>query len=310
MLRESRRGRSLAENRESLSTVLELIRLANARSEAISTYRVQLEEVSTAIEETLNRSTGAEVTASTRQMLESLKEEISEKGEELERLVSGIKRHAQTARGVPPGQRTLRQAMDEQKQLEQQQMLELEMAAREQARKEAADRLLAVERQRQEVEAQLRESELNAEIERLRAEKETTELTAARQKAEQEALAAREKLEAEFTRDQAEINRLLSPFVSPAPYMLVPPHVYLYSGQNTGVSLSAIAQCGALGESEDGLDAMSKLGQSAARPLGTFPKYVQSEWRRNPRVKAQLERAQELLRKYGELLVEKGILEK
>jgi hypothetical protein len=55
---------------------------------------------------------------------------------------------------------------------------------------------------------------------------------------------------------------------------------------------------------------MSRLGENCPRPLGTFPIYVKSEWRRNPRVKAKLERARELLLKYGQLLVEKGILEK
>jgi hypothetical protein len=304
------RGRSIATNQDGLPMVLELIRLAGVRSDELETYRVQLDEVSAAIEDRLTHNPGAEVTESTRQMLETLKEEVSQKGQELARVVNGLQRHAQAARGVAPGERTLRQAMDEQGLMEQQQMLALELAAREQARQETAARFLAVERQRQEAEAELRQSELNAEIERLKAERETTELTAARERAEHEAMAAREKLEAEFTRDRAEINKLLSPFVTPAPYRINPPFGYYPSGQNTGESLSAIAKCGALEESEDGLDAMSRLGENCPRPLGTFPIYVQSEWRRNPRVKAKLERAQELLRKYGELLVEKGILEK
>jgi hypothetical protein len=78
--------------------------------------------------------------------------------------------------------------------------------------------LLAFERQRQEAEAELRQSELNAEIERLKVERKSTEIRAVRENTEHEAAAAREKLEAEFTRGQVERNSLLSPFVTPAPH--------------------------------------------------------------------------------------------
>jgi hypothetical protein len=74
------------------------------------------------------------------------------------------------------------------------------------------------------------------------------------------------------------------------------------------VSLKVVAHSGALEPTDEGLDAMSMLGNTEFRPLGTFPKYVKSEWRRNADVKRRLVRAQELLVKYGDLLIEKGML--
>ena len=55
---------------------------------------------------------------------------------------------------------------------------------------------------------------------------------------------------------------------------------------------------------------MAKFGDMKWRSLGTFPKYAHGEWKRSDDVRQRLERAQELLLKYGDLLVEMEMLAK
>ena len=303
-------GRVLAADSEKLPRLMELIRIGTERAGAFSNVKSQVDTVAVELNRFLSGDGDGEATEKTRDVIESLRELVDVKMTEQLASLDELREHVKNAQGKPPGDATLKQAMVAYRKAEEKKAIDAAISARDQVRRESTERLLEAERMKARAEVELEEANLAAETERLKAETEQKRITADRMKQEDEAKLAKTRLEADFVRDMQEINSLLSPFVSRAPYTLHPPHSGQYSGQNTGASLGTIVRWGALEPSDDGLDAMAQLGSPPYRPLGTFPKFVQSEWKRNPDVKARLERAQELLRKYGDLLVEKGILEK
>ena len=126
--------------------------------------------------------------------------------------------------------------------------------------------------------------------------------------------AAKQKLEREFNTDLSSIKTNLLPFISEGRNMRG-------NAQGKGpVSFSAIRNKGALENTADGL---SKLSQAArnGRPLGEFPVNIQPFMITNNSVPGNvyntakyraieqyLEKAQSLLKKYGPLMVKKGML--
>ena len=120
----------------------------------------------------------------------------------------------------------------------------------------------------------------------------------------------RRKLELDYARELPEIRRLLHPFISDGRVQPIP------GGFQSGwrmepMSLSAIASTGALRDTDDGLAELYRVGGhslNARRGLGGFPSHNPINLARNPSVRKTVERARELLQKYGDLLVEKGVL--
>ena len=77
------------------------------------------------------------------------------------------------------------------------------------------------------------------------------------------------------------------------------------------MSLSAIGTVGALEQTDAGLSELYRVGGSdftAMRGLGTFPSQKSETLNASSPDRKRVERAQELLLKYGALLVEKGML--
>lgn len=303
-------GRVLAADTENLPSLMELLSVGSEQANDPPRYREQFDLVSGEVEKFLAGDRVTEVTRATLDAIESLRDEIRERGRALQGSLDRLKLAAQDARGSQPGEMTLDEAYQAYLAQQAEQARLREIAARERARTAAEKRIEEAEREKLEAKTAKEIAENTAEADRLRREKEMLEIAAAKEKEDSDAKLADERLEAEFTRDLPEIRSLLSPFVSRAPYYLHRPGSYLYSGQSTGLSLSTVAKSGALEPTDEGIDMMSMLGKAPYRPLGSFPKYVQSEWRRTESVKRRLVRAQELLLKYGDLLVEKGMMEK
>ena len=303
-------GRVLAADTESLPSLMELLSVGSEQANDPPGYREQFDLVSGEVEKFLAGDRVTAVTGATLRAIETLRDEIRERERALQGSLDRLKLAARDARGSQPGEMTLEEAYEAYRAQQAEQARLREIAARERVRKEAEERIEEAEREKLEAKTALEVAKQAAEADRMRREKEMLEIAAAKEKEEADAKLAQERLETEFTRDLPEIRRLLSPFVSPAPYYLSRPGSYLYSGQSTGLSLSTVAKSGALEPTDEGIDMMSMLGKAPYRPLGSFPKYVQSEWRRTESVKRRLVRAQELLLKYGDLLVEKGMMEK
>lgn len=309
-LQTDQRGRALAADADILPALIELLDVGKEQAGEAAAYREQLDRISGDLDSFLGENGVTEVTASTRQAIETLRDEIRDRERAMQGSLSQLKAWADRGKKGEAGTESLADAIRAFESRQAEQAVQDRIAARNEAREEARVKMLEAEKEKAEAENRLKATELAAETERLRAQEEMAAIAAAQEASAQEAKLAREKLEAEFTQDLPEIKSLLSPFVTPAPYKLYPHARYLYSGENTGVSLKVIAHWGALEPTDDGLDKMSMLGNTEFRPLGTFPKYVKSEWRRSADVKQRLVRAQELLLKYGDLLIEKGMLEK
>ncbi len=117
--------------------------------------------------------------------------------------------------------------------------------------------------------------------------------------------AEKQRLKAEFDLVRGDVNTYLSPFISEGRE---------FRGNNAGkgpVSYAAIVASGGLHDSGRGLAQLGVMGTRSRRPLGGFPDGVAIQWLGSPDAKGTemfLEKAQELLRKYGKLMVEEGIL--
>jgi len=182
------------------------------------------------------------------------------------------------------------------------------MEVREQENAKAAERAAEEERKlrAQQAENERREGELKRE--RLRLESEQRAQTLA---AENRSLIAKKnkaQLEQEFQADLNDIRALLSPFVSDGSTQPEGTTFKRTGTKPTPVSLAALRGAQALDPNDRGQQNLYFMtSQFNDRPLGAFPKYFggESDWR----VKAPaVQRAQELLIKYGEVLVEKGML--
>jgi len=131
------------------------------------------------------------------------------------------------------------------------------------------------------------------------------------------AKAAKKKLEQEFNRDLNDVNAYLLPFISSGRNL---------RGNAAGkgpASFSAIKLKGALENTADGLASLSVAAKNG-RPLGGFPEInimahmitnnsTPGSYHNTPKyrgIEAYLEKAQSLLKKYGPLMVEKGLLAK
>jgi hypothetical protein len=125
----------------------------------------------------------------------------------------------------------------------------------------------------------------------------------------------RQKMAQEYERDRAEIERLLSPFISLA-YTQLGEHEnhWINSPERNPISYRDLERLSALQPNMTGLYKLYYIGgvptlhtPNTCRPLGSFPEYTTGTLS-NPTTLQAVKRAQELLRKHGEYLVEIGSL--
>ena len=114
--------------------------------------------------------------------------------------------------------------------------------------------------------------------------------------------------------DRAEIQRLLSPFISPAYSQLGEyKHTFQQTAELQPLSYSGLERLGAMEPTIKGLDALGEIGTSPyrysknTRPMGAFPICSESTFN-NPVQLETVKRAQELLRKHSAHLIEIGLL--
>jgi hypothetical protein len=149
------------------------------------------------------------------------------------------------------------------------------------------------------------------EIEASRVVKETEKaLEEARlRKKKEAAAAAKAALEREFEKDLPEIQSLLRPFITKGrtqPYK----RSFEMTTEIGPVSLAKLQATGAPNrtvEAQELLWGMTTANRTNDRDLGGFPAFIGGarDWREK---QPTMQRAQELLNKYGELMVEKGLL--
>jgi len=175
------------------------------------------------------------------------------------------------------------------------------------ARRQAREQQLALE------ETQLRDlNERNAAIKKQLAEAQhrahLSDLAA--KKVEMQRRTELQRLEREFSQDKQEVLGLLKPFISPGRTQHLYVNGYKIANDPTPrpVSYSNLVGKGYLENTRDSAMAFWRSTSTGNdRPIGSFPDspsgHVGFE-----QALPQVQRAQELLRKYGEFLVEKGML--
>lgn len=171
------------------------------------------------------------------------------------------------------------------------QIVEADIERQEQiakAKREQQEQLARVEREKIAEETRVKEAESRAKIAGLR--NEAVRLDAATQRAQ---------LEKEFERDLPKIRSILTPFISSG---------FQKRGQNKGegpMSFAIIQAAGALAQTSDGRQNLADVVGNNDRPTYPLKRFRGGQTREE---EAMCNQAQELLTKYGPLMVEKGML--
>ena len=119
----------------------------------------------------------------------------------------------------------------------------------------------------------------------------------------------------DYRKELDDIRAILKPFITPGYVQPVSADKLVHETVKRPISLSALQRAGALGETKEGLTILIRIGGSKAvsqqndRPLGSFPRMNSlTELDDKDNVTSRLNAAQRLLRLYGLLMVEDGLL--
>ncbi len=205
----------------------------------------------------------------------------------------------------PPGTEKLASVLDDRAQEQTQHHLETITQAADAARQKELTKLTneAVQRGQAIVQAQHQLKQVQDEKRLATLQSQIADTQQAAQAAEK-----RSDLERDFRRDEREIMSLLRPFIT---HGMMQPYrrSYRAAAEKGPVSLDKLQASGALAPNPDARKALYYITSSTGndRDLGAFPKYIGG--RSDTDSKQELmKRVQDLLHKYGELLVEKGLL--
>ena len=122
---------------------------------------------------------------------------------------------------------------------------------------------------------------------------------------------AKRKLEVEFERDLSDIKSLLKPFITPGHTQHL--HKFAYrADQNPNPRPVSFGSLKGLGYLHDTTERLTAFWRSTShendRPFGSFPKAPYGQTRLKGGALPAVRRAQGYLQKYGDLMVEKGML--
>lgn len=308
-------GRKIVASPAHLTLMFQMLeREPPVTSDEILKWDVQVEELATPIEKALAAGTATlSLTSDHERMLTDLSRRITSAVAALEQRQRQVAAILKETAGTTPGTQALEEALAAH---------QVALAIQE---NEAHSRLLAEERAKTarmireteiENERKLREAteaamKANAEIERKKVE---DAATLARQQEQQrqmehQARMAREQLEAKFQRSLPEIRRVLVPFLTPGNRHIAKGE-WTYTEEPQPLSLAAIRASGALENSPSGHQSFYYIasGQRNDRPNGIFRgNYIGGAIRSE--LVPDVVRAQNLLNEFGDLLVEKKLLE-
>ncbi len=308
-------GRRIAGSEQHLNLAVELFERVPTNDTGLVSWEQQLSVLAAPLESGPAR---LELSPEFLRALDDLGRQMTDATSQIERRLQLIEALTQETGSMPPAslilEETLRNRQASTIRAEAERLATVREKARREAEQENAQRIAASERELVAAEAKRQEEKLRAEKERIEqltaAEKtqaaEEAKLRAVEQRAIQEGLKAEAtrveaaikdaQLEREFQRDLADIKSYLSPFISEG-----------YGRRKSGkgpMSLGYLKSKGALAESQNGINVLHLQATGTNdRPLGSFPGgYSTNDV-------AGINKAAELLRKYGDLLVKKGMLD-
>lgn len=321
-LLEGEPGKRVVGSPKHFERVLEIWHRRRPTTEQMVEWETKLNAISEPLEETSEKTTIA-VTAEYTQMLESLCQELSKQRKEFEQQTLFLGAIQAETSGLKPGDTTLVAAIERHRaqadKAEAERITAAGKAARSQAEKEQATRIAALERELVEVKTKREEQRLQAEKDRLAQlaieEKNQISEEARIQELKSKAIIAGLKeeatrveeelqwaqLEREMNRDSREIKGLLMAFTSPG-------FTNRPDGTKGPVSFSKIKSAGGLEPTRKGLQALFFIATgNNDRPIGGLPPGVGGHIS-DATSTVPIERAQALLKKYGDLMVRKELL--
>lgn len=224
-----------------------------------------------------------------------------------EQHLSALKTLIKDTDQLPPTDKSLADAVKQwEAERDREHLAEL-AAAQEQLQAEMAQRLQieTIDAERKAAEAKLKTEAADADMQALlaaaRAEQEQAIVREAQEKLA--AVRLRFKLESDFQAALPEIRSLLSPAVSRGRMQLGGDPFGWYQGEEGPLSLAQLKRFGALQPNKEVLLGTLFCGPTSPndRPFGSFPERVANN-------NGKFKRAHDLLIKYGELMVEHGLL--
>jgi hypothetical protein len=203
---------------------------------------------------------------------------------------------------VEPGMKTLHQAIQELAAEQERQRLELVATAKQKALDEAAKKLAAAEEKRVE---EITKLKLKQVEELTIAEKEQMDIVLKKLKADRE----RKLLEARFDAALPDIKRYLGPFIANG-YGQPKGPIMERTAQSEPVSYTRLKGAGAFEDGRKGLERLAFLGSAPSndRYKGNFPRHIGGEGSWAKLDIPFVQRAQDLLKEFGPIMVEKGLL--
>ena len=319
-------GKRIAADPTQLSLVADLLEESRADDTSLTTWELQLKELATPVEQALaDARSGLELSVEHQQMLNNLGEQIQTALQQAERSALVLRGIENATAHLTPVSRTLadvlRDRKAERERATAERLAEAKEAARVAAEKEQADKVAQLERELAEAKGRVKEVELKAEaarvanmaqleqerqaeVARLESAAKQAEITEAREAADHlAAQKARERLNREFERDMPQVLSYLRAFTSDG---------FKHRPDETKgpSSWSYLQSQGVLKEGLPGLQRFLFLGAADNdRPRGALPYYIGGNLQGVQGLNIEpVEKAQALLRKYGELMVERRML--
>lgn len=315
-------GRRIAASPAHMALALGIVEEERPTSETLLEWELELESLAAPIEAS-NRDKDATlmVTAEHANRLTDL-------GQQLKRAIAQLEQHqflldalGKETASQNPASVTFAEVLRNRRSASVRQSTERILAAREQARAEAekehAERIALVERQiveadigrqeqiakaKREQQEQLARTETEKIIEETRVKEAEARARIAGLRSEAvrlDAATQRAQLEKEFERDLPKIRSVLTPFTASG---------FQKRGPNKGegpMSFAVIQGAGALAQTPDGRQNLADIVGNSDRPTQPLKRFRGGQTREE---EAMCNLAQELLTKYGPLMVEKGML--
>ncbi len=306
-------GNRIAGSNKHFPMVVDIWQRQRPKAEQIVDWESELTPLTEPLTQAGAESTTFAITDEHAKRLTDLGAELKTQAAEFERqklLLESIQRETSA---LPPGNIGLAAAFQQHstqsKQAEVDRLAAIRATARAEAEKEQADQIAAAERQladeksKQVLQKIASERQLQADEARVAELKDKAKMEGMKEDAKRIQDAVQEALlDGQLTRDMNEIKGLLAAFVSPG-------FKHRNDDKKGPASYSIIKARKALEDTQTGMTALLWFGcADNDRPRGGLPNYIGGNVDWNYTNARPIERAQELLNKYGELMVKKGLL--
>ena len=306
-------GNRIAGSTKHFPLVVDIWQSERPTVEQIVDWESELNPLTEPISQAASASTTISITDEHAKRLSDLGKELKTQAAEFERqklLLEAIQRETSA---LPSGPTTLatalRQHLTQQEQAKAERLAEAGATARAAAEKEQAEKIaraeqeLADDKAKQELQRIASEKQLQAEEARVAELQRKAKMEGLKEDAKRTQDAAQEALlNSEMQRDMNEIKGLLAAFVSPG-------FKHRNDDKKGPASLSVIKARRALEDTQTGMTALLWLAcADNDRPHDALPYYIGGNVNWNETNAKPIERAQELLNKYGDLMVKKGLL--